>query len=105
MVVGFSSLADALPPWLVMRVDALPPLLGRRPLHLDVVVSASRFSGWILVRGIGCALCLLCFCSAVVRVIVVFPRLCVCFFNVSLFLVLCALMLVNLYLTASRLCL
>ena len=86
LVVGFSSLADALPPfrssgcyaavsrvgssllradtlppWLVVRVDALPPLLGRRPLHLDVVVSACRFSGWILVRGVGCALCLLCF--------------------------------------------
>ena len=27
------GLADALPPWLVVRVDALPHLLGRRPLH------------------------------------------------------------------------
>ena len=28
-----SSWADALPPWLVVQVDALPPLLGCRPLH------------------------------------------------------------------------
>ena len=33
LVVGFSSLADTLPPWLVDQVDALPPLLGCRPLH------------------------------------------------------------------------
>ena len=44
-------------------------------------------------------------CFAVVRVVVVFFRLCVHFFSVSLFLVLFALVLVKLCLAASSLCL
>ena len=40
-----------------------------------------------------------------VHVVVRFSRLCVCFFSVSLFLVLCALVLVKFYLALSRLCL
>jgi len=42
---------------------------------------------------------------AAVRVFAVFSRLCARFFSVSLFLVLCVLVLVELYLAASRLCL
>ena len=42
---------------------------------------------------------------AVVRVIIVFSRLYVHFFGVSLLLVLCILVLAKLYLAASRLCL
>ena len=40
---------------------------------------------------------------AAVRVVAVFSRVCVRFFSVSLFLVLCALVLVKLCLAASRL--
>ena len=42
---------------------------------------------------------------AAVRVVAVFSCVCVCFFSVSLFLVLCAFMLVKFCLAASRLCL
>jgi len=42
---------------------------------------------------------------AAVRVVAVFSRVCVRFFSVSLFLVLCALVLVKFCLAASRMCL
>jgi len=42
---------------------------------------------------------------AAIRVVIVFTRLCVRFFSFSLFLVLCALVLVMFCLAASRLCL
>ena len=103
--IGRSLLrAVALPPWLVVWVDAWPPLLGRRPLPLDIVASASRFSCRIVARGVGCALCLLCV-ALLSFVLSLCFLVCVCVFNISLFLVLCALVLVNLCLATSRLCL
>ena len=49
--------ADALPSWWFVQVDALPPFF--RSCALVVVVSASRFSCRVLVRGVGRVLCLL----------------------------------------------
>jgi len=55
---------------------------------LDVVVSAYRFSCRVLTRCVhgSCPLLSSC-CFAVVRVVIVFPRFCVRFFNISLFLI------------------
>jgi hypothetical protein len=88
--------ADALLPWLFVRVDALPPFLFVDLCTLIIVVSASRFSCWDLVRGVGRVLCLL----RVALLLFVLSLCClVCvyiFFPVFLFfLVLCALMLVK----------
>jgi hypothetical protein len=106
MLCRRSGLADALPlssRWLkfalggcfaavvVDRVDALPPLLGRRPSPLEEVVFACRFSCRVVSRCVGCALChfrftlllfvlLLCFlvCVCVFQCFSIFSPLCSC---------------------------
>ena len=53
--VGLSLLrADALPSWLVDRVNALPSLLGRIPWHPE------RCGFCLQVRGVGRVLCFFC---------------------------------------------
>ena len=123
---GLLVLADALPP-LCYLVDALPPvLLGRWPAAVVVLfggcfatvscfVLSHLWHLWrqfilcagstlrvVLVRVEVWSILML---LAVVRVIIVFSRLYVHFFSVSLLLVLCILVLAKLYLAASRLCL
>ena len=72
--IGRSLLrAVALPPWLVVWVDAWPPLLGRRPLPLDIVASACRLSCRVLAGVVGRALLSSLCCVA--AVLVVFPCL------------------------------
>ena len=91
-----------MPPWLVDRVDALPPLLGRRPLCPGHCVSACRFSGRVLAGGVGRV-----FCHLRVALLLFMLSLCflafVCFFSISFCLVFCALVVVNLRMAASRL--
>ena len=119
-------LADALPP-LCCLVDALPPmLLGGWPAAVVVlfggcfaivscfvlphlwhlwrqfILCAGSTLRVVLVRVEVWSILML---LAVVRVIIVFSRLYVHFFSVSLLLVLCILVLAKLYLAASRLCL
>lgn len=48
-----SSRAIVLPSWLVGRVDALPPLLCCRPLHLNIIVHFSRLSCIVIARLVG----------------------------------------------------
>ena len=118
VVVGWSSLrADALPPLLIGRVDALPPWLGCGSSHLWRCSFFCRFSCW-LVLGRPQVQLLVGAGSASIRVVVLelfspvlLLLLCVCFgcwvfvcvFSVfSLFLVLCDLVSVKRCLIASR---
>ena len=124
---GLLVLADALPP-LCYLVDALPPvLLGRWPAAVVVLfggcfATVSCFvlphlwhlwRQFILCAGSTLQVVLvrvevwsvLPMLLAVVRVIIVFSRLYLHFFSVSLLLVLCILVLAKLCLAASKLCL
>ena len=117
--------------WSCLSVDALPPLLAwadalplwffftlADALPLGILVLRRRLCNHsvlaFLFAGFGCS-CGVGFFGWVERVVlsvllaavcvVVCSRLCLCFFSVSLFLVLCALVLVKLCLAASSLCL
>ena len=104
--------ADALPPWFLFSFSGC---LAAGDLTVVPVTVQSWCCGFPSCRfgcisgagslGLWVERVVLPVFLAAVCVVVVYSRLCVRFFNVSLFLVLCALMLVNLYLTASRLCL
>ena len=120
-------LADALPP-LCCLVDALPPmLLGGWPAAVVVLFGGCfaivscfvlphlwhLWRQFILCAGSTLRVVLvrvevwsvLPMLLAVVRVIIVFSRLYVHFFSISLLLVLCILVLAKLCLDTSRLCL
>ena len=74
---------DALLPWLFVRVDALPPFLVVDLCTLIIVVSASRFSCRVLVRGVSRVLfvfCVLLCCCSCCRCVVSF--VCIFFFSV-----------------------
>ena len=129
LVVGCSSLANALPPFQTggcfATVVALVQIASNGCFAAVVVCSdgcfatffrSSTFVSWsslFLLAGsvVGSGLksgsypVSSPFCFAVVRVVVVFSCLCVHFFSVSLFLVFCVLVLVKLCLAASNLCL
>ena len=72
---------------------------------LRVLFAGFGCSGGVSSLGVWAERVVLSVLLAVVRIVVMFSRLCVRFFCVSLFLVLCALVLVKLCLAASRLCL
>jgi len=101
------SLADALLPWSCCSVTASPQFHALCLLSLDIFSNSLssiqvQLFGWPLFgwRVWGVLPLLL----AAIFIIVVFSRLCVCFFSISLLLVICVLLLVKLCLTALRLC-
>jgi len=104
------TLADALPPWSCYSVDASAPFRASCLLSLGIfggsISSLCKFSspGGLCLGGkfgVSSLFVLLLLCSWLRP----FVCLSVLFFSVSLSLVLCALVLVKLCLTASRLCL
>jgi len=106
-----SAWADALPPWFLFSFCGC---LATRDLAAASVtvqswrcgVASCRFGciGGVGSLSLWVERIVLTVLLAVVYIFVVFSRLCVHFFNVSLYLVLCALVSINLCLVVSRLC-
>ena len=104
--------ADALPLWFVFTFggcfaagDLGAATEAVQPLCCWVSFCRFGCGGGVGFFGLWVELVVFPMLLAAVRVVAVFSHLCVRFFCVSLFLVLCVLVLVELYLGASRLCL
>ena len=103
--------ADALPPWFLFSFSGC---LAAGDLTAVPVTAQSWCCGFPSCRfgcisgagslGLWVERVVLPVLLAIIYIFVVFSRLCVHFFNVSLFLVLCALVSINLCLVVSRLC-